>query len=78
MLMKTRFFLVKSSVTKQKGESQNECYKKAKHATFSNKQTILTPWYACAYSPFYLIADEMSPFSLLMGKYRQIKVCLYE
>ena len=29
----------------QKGESQNGCYKKAKHAKFSEKQTFLTPWY---------------------------------
>ena len=32
-----------SSVIRQKGESQNECFKKAKHAKISEKQTLLTP-----------------------------------
>ena len=35
-----------SSVIKQKDESQNWCYKKTKHAKFSEKRTYLTPWYA--------------------------------
>ena len=30
---------------RQKGESQNGCFKKTKHAKFSEKK-ILTPWYA--------------------------------
>ena len=30
----------------QKGESQNGCFKKTKHAQFSDKWTFLTPWYA--------------------------------
>ena len=33
----------KSSVRRQKGESQDECFKKAKHAKISEKQTFLTP-----------------------------------
>ena len=32
-----------SSVIRQKGESQNGCFKKAKHAKISKKQTFLTP-----------------------------------
>ena len=32
-----------SSVIRQKGESQNGCYKKTKHAKFSEKGTFLTP-----------------------------------
>ena len=32
-----------SSVIRQKGESQNGCFKKAKHAKISEKQTFLTP-----------------------------------
>ena len=36
----------KSSVIRQKGESQNRCFKNTKHAKFSEKQTFLTPWYA--------------------------------
>ena len=36
----------KTSVIRQKGESQNGCFKKTKHAKFSEKRTFLTPWYA--------------------------------
>ena len=36
----------KSSVKRQKGESQNGCFKKTKHAKFSEKRTFLTRWYA--------------------------------
>ena len=32
-----------SSAIRQKDESQNGCYKKAKHAEFSEKQAFLTP-----------------------------------
>ena len=40
----------KSSVIRQKGESQNGCcFKKTKHAKFSEKRTFLTPWYAGVY-----------------------------
>ena len=35
-----------SLVIRQKGKSQNECFKKTKHARFSEKRTFLTPWYA--------------------------------
>ena len=35
-----------SSVIRQKGESQNSCYKKTKHIKFSEKRTFLTTWYA--------------------------------
>ena len=49
------FYCVKlrkiSSVTRQKGESQNGCFKKTKHAKFSEKQTFLTSWYAHAQVP---------------------------
>ena len=39
------------SVIRQKAESQNGCFKKTKYAQFSEKQTILNPWYVrtCAY-----------------------------
>ena len=48
------FSKLSSSVIRQKGESQNGCFKKAKHAKISEKQTFLTSWYAhvritCAY-----------------------------
>ena len=44
-------FVYTSSIIRQKGESQNRCLQKTKHAKFSEKQTFLTPWYArtCAY-----------------------------
>ena len=35
-----------SLVIRQKGESQNGCLKKTKHAKVSEKRTFLTPWYA--------------------------------
>ena len=33
------------SVIRQKGESQNGCYKKTKHAKFSEKRIFLASWY---------------------------------
>ena len=36
----------RSSVIRQKGESQNGYYKKTKLTKFSEKRTFLTPWYA--------------------------------
>ena len=33
------------SVIRQKGKSQNGCFKKTKQAKFSEKQTFPTPWY---------------------------------
>ena len=33
----------KSSVIRQKGKSQNGCFKKTKQAKFSKKRTFLTP-----------------------------------
>ena len=35
-----------SSVIRQKGESQNGCFKKKKHAKFSEKRSFLNSWYA--------------------------------
>ena len=40
-LVESRF--LKSWVRRQKGESQNGCCKKTKHARFSEKRTFLTP-----------------------------------
>ena len=40
---------LKSSVIRQKGESQNGCFKKTKHAKFFEKRTFLASWYARAY-----------------------------
>ena len=33
------------SVIRQKGESQNGCFKKTKHVEFSEKRRFLAPWY---------------------------------
>ena len=41
------------SVIRQKGESQNVCFKKTKHTEFSEKQTFLTPWYAHVLTLWY-------------------------
>ena len=38
--------MITSSVIREKGEFPNWCFKKAKHAKISEKQTFLTPWYA--------------------------------
>ena len=39
-----------SSVIRQKGESENGCFKKTKHAKFPEKQTFLTSWYVVCVS----------------------------
>ena len=39
-----------SSVIRQKDESQNGCFKRTKHAKFSEKRTFLTLWYASSIS----------------------------
>ena len=39
-------FIHKSSVIRQKGESQNGCFKKTKHVKFFEKHTFFSPWYA--------------------------------
>ena len=44
-------FTIKTSillVIRQKGKSQNGCFKKTKHTKFSEKQIFPTPWYAHA------------------------------
>ena len=47
LIMKLWFFQVLlSSVISQKLESQKGCFKKRKHAKFSEKRRFLTPWYA--------------------------------
>ena len=40
------FFYIILSVIRQKGESQNGCFKKTKHVKFSEKRIFLTTWYA--------------------------------
>ena len=47
-------------INKAKGQSQNGCSEKTKHAKFSEKQTFLTPLNAHRFenSPFCLITDK--------------------
>ena len=40
------FLWINASVIRQKGESENGCYKKTKHVKFSEKRKFLTQWYA--------------------------------
>ena len=40
-------------VIRQKGQSQNGCFKKTKHVKFSEKRTFLTPWYTHILLPYY-------------------------
>ena len=42
------------SVIRQKGESQNVCFKKTKQTEFSEKQRFLTPWYAHVLTLWYI------------------------
>ena len=44
--MMKRFPENNSSGIRQKGQSQNSCFKKTKHAKSSKKQAFPTPWYA--------------------------------
>ena len=65
------------SVISQKGESQNRCFKKTKHAKFTKKRTFLTPWYSHLPvwdSPFCLITEELPVFTF----FRKMKINLTE
>ena len=53
-----------TSVVGQKGESENGCYKKTKHAIFSEKRIFLNPRYAQAMFTLYRIA-----FHAVSGSY---------
>ena len=68
-----RFIYHTSSGIRQKGKSQNGCFKKAKHAKISEKQTFLTPWYAqvyllyqtCIFFNFCFLETPVLRFALL-------------
>ena len=61
-------------VIRQKGESQNGCFKKTKYAKFFVKQTFLTPWYA-----HLLLFPAMPQLSLLVNdKAEGVKKCHFE
>ena len=73
-----------SSVIRQKGGSQNGCFKKTKHTKFSKKRTFLTPCYAHVMFVSRKIwralfswktRFEISPFALLPTIYKTILTC---
>ena len=49
---------LESSVIRQKGESQNGCFKKTKHAKFSEKRT-------CAYQGVRKFSENLACFVFL-------------
>ena len=55
---------VLSSVIRQKGESQNGCFKKTKHTKYSKKRTYLNPCYA------HITGFEILPFAFLPTIYK--------
>ena len=70
----------KSSVIRQKGESQNGGNKKTKYAKFAEKRTFLTPWYVCGVRNFVFreiwrilfscyLHFEIHPFALLPSNF---------
>ena len=62
-----------SSVIRQKGESQNGCFKKTKHFKFSEKRTFLTPisTCTCAYQEVRNVrfAENLKCFDFLKHPY---------
>ena len=65
-----------SSVTRQKGESQNGCFKKAKHAKISEKQTFLTSWYAhVRFGVLCFLETPVLRFTLLPYSRRYLYLC---
>ena len=68
-----------SSVIRQKGESQNRCLKKKKHAKFSKKQIILTPWYTYVYVSGVRnvrFSEDSACFLLLKHPFWDLPFCL--
>ena len=57
------------SVIREIGESENGCFKKTKHAKFSEKRIFLTPWYAHVRSPFCLITDDRCVLLLILAQW---------
>ena len=70
------------SVITQKGESQNECFKKTKNAKFSEKRTFLTTWYAhvrtCAYLGVRNVrfSENLAWFVFLKHPFWHLPFCL--
>ena len=62
--------MIISSLIRQKWQSQNRCFKKAKRVKFSEKQTFLTPdTQTYVYAHFSLINDEMCKITITQGMF---------
>ena len=64
-----------SSVIRQKGESQNGCFKKTKYVKFSDKRTFLTPWFFILEFSARELKLDLNIFFELMQNRRQISYC---
>ena len=60
-----------SSVIRQKGEPQNGCFEKKKHAKFSQKRTFLTAWYGHTKRSYIL--KQTCSFQLLVCAYQGVR-----
>ena len=58
----------------QKGESQNGCFKKTKHAKFSEKRTILNPWDAHVRNICF--SENLARFVFLKNPFWDSPFCL--
>ena len=70
-----------SSVIRQKGEPQNGCFKKTKHAKFSEKRTFLTPWHAHVRKSLHCFGSARSnlrtTWSVFFHVSHVTRLCLY-
>ena len=57
-------------VIKQKSKYQDGCFKKTKHAKFSEKQTFLTPWYA---DKFRVLCFLETPVLVCVSEVRNVR-----
>ena len=68
-----------SSAIRQKGEFQNWCCKKTKHAKFSEKRAFLTSWYACtsAYQGIRIVlfSENLACFIFLKHPFWDLSFC---
>ena len=62
-----------TSVIRQKGESQNGCFKKTKHVKFSEKRTFLTSWYGVRNVRF---SENLTCFVFLKHPFWDSPFCL--
>ena len=63
--------LINASVIRQKGESQNECFKKTKHTKIFEKWTFFTPIYA-----HVVLFENLACFVFLKNPFSDSLFCL--